>query len=63
MKTKKVGKKMTLNKKTVANLEITNMKDVKGEGIIFTITRTSGGIPECYCDSVHFCTCPKACPI
>lgn len=59
MKTKNISKKMTLNKKTVANLETTNMNEIKG-GI--SVTRTSGGIPGCYCDSVYFCTCPKACP-
>jgi hypothetical protein len=61
MKTKKAGKKMTLNKKTVANLETTNMNEVKG-GFVWSVTRTSGGIPGCYCDSKYFCTCPKACP-
>jgi hypothetical protein len=54
---------MILNKKTVANLEITNLKEVKGEGAPYTYARTSRGIPDCWCDSVHWCTCPLGCPV
>jgi hypothetical protein len=58
MKTKKVGKKMTLNKKTVADLNTINMSEVKG-GI--SATRTSCDYLECICDSKRFCTCPGPC--
>jgi hypothetical protein len=61
MKTKNIGEKMTLNKKTVANLSGTKMSEVKGGIFIISITRTSGHI-ACYCDSVRWCTCPDYCP-
>jgi hypothetical protein len=60
MKATKTGKKMTLNKKTVVNLEVTKMNKING-GVIYSITRTSGGDPYCYCDSKRFCTCPGVC--
>jgi hypothetical protein len=38
MKTKRLSKKLRLNKKTVSNLNVNEMKSVKGGGIMSDIT-------------------------
>ncbi|MCU0286232.1 MAG: class I lanthipeptide [Acidobacteria bacterium] len=58
MKTKNFNKKMVLNKETIANLGSNLMNKIKG-GVTLG---TSAGDPACYCDSIKFCSCPKACP-
>ena len=55
MKTKKIERKMTLNKMTIADLSDATLNQIKGG------THTSTD-PECYCDSVRWCTCPYRCP-
>lgn len=53
MKTKKIGKKLTLNKKTISNLEIKAMNDVLGGApSLNTLCETWGtdscGNTQCY---------------
>jgi len=60
MKKNTFGKKLNLNKTTVSDLDISTMNVVKGG---YSVTRTSGNIVGCYCDSIRFCTCPMLCPV
>jgi hypothetical protein len=60
MKENTIGKKLSLKKTTVSDLDISKMTEVKGG---LSATRTSGDIVGCYCDSIRFCTCPLLCPV
>lgn len=65
MKTKKITKKLTLNKKTVVNLDGTNMSGVKG-GLVETYYTCPTGFTYCRTKCVTECPlCPSmntACP-
>ncbi len=65
MKTKKFNKKLTLNKKTVVNLDSSNMNGVQG-GIVETYYTCPTNLTHCRTRCATYCPlCPSldtACP-
>jgi hypothetical protein len=64
MKTKKLSKKLTLNKSTITNINTPEMAQVKGGGTFWDTACISCSFytycSECYCPSNHtFCTACK----
>jgi hypothetical protein len=62
MKKNKNGSKLSFNKTTVSDLDLSTMNDLRG-GMLYSREYTSVGVEGCYCDSEHFCTCGSPCPI